>query len=116
MYDITFKNIDFDFVNKVKFYGIKIDFIFNKSKNKDETILNNRKLELIDYPELINIIENQEKPKDKIQQSNFYKSKKLFFANNKTYLSYAAYLENKPVNLDKLDVSQKISDINNINQ
>lgn len=114
MYDITFKNIDFDFVNKVKFYGIKIDFIFNKSKNKDETILNNRKLELIDYPELINIIENQEKPKEEIQQSNFYKSKKLFFANNKTYLSYAAYLEDKPVHLDKLDVNQKISDINNI--
>jgi hypothetical protein len=115
MYDITFKNIDFDFVNKVKFHGIKIDFIFNKSKNKDETILNNRKLELIDYPELINIIESQEKPKEEIKQSNFYKSKKLFFANNKTYLSFAAYLEDKPVHLDKLNVNQKISDIDNIN-
>jgi hypothetical protein len=35
-YNITFNNIDFDFINKVKLLGIKIDFIFNKSKNKDE--------------------------------------------------------------------------------
>ena len=36
------------------------------------------------------------------------------FANNNTYLSKEAYLENKPVNLDKLDVIQNIKDINNI--
>lgn len=113
-YDITFNQIDFNFINKVKFYGIKIDFIFNKSKNEDETILNNKKLELIDYPELINIVEDQIKPKKEIKQCKFYKSKKILFANNNTYLSKAAYLENKPTNLEKIDISQKISDINNI--
>jgi hypothetical protein len=113
-YDITFNKIDFDFINKVKTYGIKINFVFNKSKNKDEQSLNNKKLELIEYQELINIIENQEKPKEQILQSEFYKSQKILFANNNSYLSKAAYLENKPVNLDKIDVSQKISDINNI--
>lgn len=115
MYDITFSDIDFEFINQVKFYGIKIDFVFNKSKNKDESVLNNKKLELIDYPELINIVENQQKPIEQIRQSKFYKSKKILFANNKTYLSYAAYLEDKPVDLNNLNANQKISDINNIN-
>jgi hypothetical protein len=113
-YDITFNKIDFNFINKVKFYGIKIDFIFNKSKNQDEESLNNKKLELIEYPELINIVENQDKPKDQIKQSNFYKSKKILFANSNAYLSKAAYLENKPINLNSLNVSQKLTDINNI--
>jgi hypothetical protein len=113
-YDITFNKIDFNFINKVKFYGIKIDFIFNKSKNQDEQSLNSKKLELIEYPELINIVENQEKPKDQIKQSVFYKSKKILFANNSTYLSKAAYLENKPVDLNKENISQKTSEINNI--
>jgi hypothetical protein len=113
-YDITFNKIDFDFINKVKFYGIKIDFIFNKSKNKDEQSLNNKKLDLIEYQELINTIENQGKPKEQILKSEFYKSQKILFANNNTYISKAAYLENKPVDLNKIDVSQKVSDIKNI--
>jgi hypothetical protein len=113
-YDITFNDIDFEFINKVKFFGININFIFNKSKNTDEIILNNKKLKLIEYPELINIIENEQKPKEEIKQSKIYKSKKILFANNNTYLSKAAYLENKPIDLNKSDFNQKISDINNI--
>ena len=113
-YDITFNNIDFDFINKVKLLGIKIDFIFNKSKNKDESILNNKKLELVEHQEIIHIVEDTQKPTEKIKESAFYKSKKIIFGNNSAYLSKAAYLENKPINLDKLDMAQKISDINNI--
>jgi hypothetical protein len=113
-YDITFKDIDLNFVNKVKSLGMKVDFIFNKSKNKNELVLNNKKLELIDYQEIINIVENTDKPTEEIRESKFYKSKKILFANNNTYLSKAAYLENKPVNLDKIDVAQNIKDINNI--
>ena len=113
-YDITFNDIDLNFVNKVKSLGMKVDFIFNKSKNKNESVLNNKKLELIDYHEIINIVENTDKPTEEIRESKFYKSKKILFANNNTYLSKAAYLENKPVNLDKLDVIQNIKDINNI--
>jgi hypothetical protein len=113
-YDITFNNIDFNFINKVKFFGIKIDFIFNKSKNKNETELNNKKLELIEYPEIINIVEHQEKSKKKIETSQFYKSKKILFADNNTYFSKAAYLENKPVDLNNPNVSQSIKDIINI--
>lgn len=113
-YDITFNDIDLDFVNKIKSLGMKVDFIFNKSKNKNESALDSKKLELIDYQEIINIVENTDKPKEEIKESKFYKSKKILFANNNTYLSKAAYLENKPVNLDKLDVIQNIKDINNI--
>jgi hypothetical protein len=113
-YDITFNNIDFDFINKVKLLGLKIDFIFNKSKNKDESILNNKKLELVEHQEIIHIVEDTQKPTEKIKESAFYKSKKIIFGNNNAYLSKAAYLENKPINLDKLDMTQKISDINNI--
>jgi hypothetical protein len=113
-YDITFNNIDFDFINKVKLLGIKIDFIFNKSKNKDESILNNKKLELVEHQDIIHIVEDTQKPTEKIKESAFYKSKKIIFGNNNAYISKAAYLENKPINLDKLDIAQKISDISNI--
>jgi hypothetical protein len=113
-YDITFKDIDLNFVHKIKLLGIKVDFIFNKSKNKNQSILDNKKLELIDYQEIIHIVENTDRPIEKIKESKFYKSKKILFANNNSYLSKAAYLENKPINLEKLDFIQAIDDIKNI--
>ena len=113
-YDITFKDIDFNFIHKAKMLGIKLDFIFNKSKNQNETILNNRKLDLIDHQEIINIVESPSKPKEQIQKSLFYKSKKILFANNLVYLSKAAYLENKPCDLSETNYTQKIEDIKNI--
>lgn len=113
-YDITFKDLDLNFVNKVKSLGMKVDFIFNKSKNKNESILNSKKLELIDYQEIINIVEDTEKLAKEIKKSKFYKSKKILFANNNMYLSKAAYLENKPVNLEKLNFIQTIDEIKNI--
>jgi len=112
-YDITFNDIDFDFLNKTKTLGIKLDFVFNKSKNQSETVLNNRKLELIEYQEIINVIENTVKPKEEILKSKFYKSKKILFANGNAYLSKAAYLENKPFDINSNAV-QQLSDINNI--
>jgi hypothetical protein len=113
-YDITFKDLDLNFLNKVKSLGMKVDFIFNKSKNKNESALDSKKLELIDYQEIINIVENTGKPTEEIKKSKVYKSNKILFANNNTYLSKAAYLENKPVNLEKLNFIQTIDEINNI--
>lgn len=110
-YDITFNDINFDFINKIKFLGIKIDFVFNKGKNKDENFLNNKKLQLVDYQEIINLIEHQEKAKELIISSKAYKSKKILFANNKTYLSKAAFIEDKPVSTLTF---QNINEINNI--
>jgi hypothetical protein len=113
-YDITFTEIDHNFVNKVKLFGIKIDFIFNKSKNPNETILNNKKLQIIEYPELIHVVEKEDVPQNLIESSQFYKSSKILFGNNNTYLSKAAYLENKPTNLDNIYSSQKIKEIKNL--
>jgi hypothetical protein len=110
-YDITFNDINFDFVNKVKSFGLKLNFIFNKSKNKNDNELNDKKLELVDHPELINIVEYKDKAKDLILSSKAYKSKRIIFANNKTYLSKAAFLENKPVSTLEF---QNLSEIINI--
>jgi hypothetical protein len=113
-YDISHNNIDINFINIVKSLGIKIDFIFHKSEKNNETILNNKKLELLEYQEQINVIENNLNI-GLIKDSQYYKSKKLLFANNNVYLSKAAYIENKPVELTgNTDVYQKLSEINNL--
>ncbi|WP_396275003.1 glycosyltransferase family 9 protein [Hyphomonas sp.] len=113
-YDISSNKIDVNFINSVKFLGIKIDFIFKKSNESNDIDLNNKKLELIEYPEQINIIENSNNI-EMIKDSTFYKSKKLLFASNNVYLSKAAYIENKPVQLTgDINVYQKLSEINNL--
>jgi hypothetical protein len=110
-YDITFNKINFEFVSKIKSLGIKLDFIFNISKNKNDDFLNYQKLQLVDYPEIINIVEHKDKPKDLITSSKAYKNKKVLFANNKTYLSKAAFLEDKPVSTLEF---QNLSEITNL--
>ena len=115
-YDVTNTNIDVDFINKVKAFGLKIDLIFNKTLSTQEEIINNKKLELIEFQEQLNIIDPVDIDEKIIKDSTFYKSKKLLFANNSAYLSKAAYLENKPIELTgDMNLSQKISDIQNTN-
>jgi hypothetical protein len=114
-YDITSTEIDFNFLNELYSLNFKVDFVFNKSKEPNEEILNSKKLQLINNQEVINIIENTNQDfKNLVQSSLFYKSKKLLFADNKIYLSKAGYLENKPITVNDLNVSQKISEIGNI--
>lgn len=114
-YDITSAEIDFNFLNELYSLNFKVDFVFNKSKEPNEEILNSKKLQLINHQEVINIIENTNQDfKNLVQSSLFYKSKKLLFADNKIYLSKAGYLENKPIIVNDLNVSQKISEISNI--
>lgn len=114
-YDITNKNIDTDFIDQVRSFGIKIDFIFHELPDGNKEALNQKKLDLIEYQEPINVIEYPNKDFNLIKNSIFYRSKKLLFANNNVYLSKAAYLENKPIELNaNLDISQQISDIANL--
>jgi tmRNA-binding protein len=114
-YDITTTEIDFNFLKELYSLNFKVDFVFNKSKEPNEEILNSKKLQLINHQEVINIIENTNQDfKNLVQLSLFYKSKKLLFADNKIYLSKAGYLENKPITVNDLNVSQKISEISNI--
>jgi hypothetical protein len=114
-YDITFQNIDFEFIKKTKILGIKLEFIFHKTSDASNDLLNHKKLELIEYPELINVVENSLKPIDEIKTSSYYKSRKIIFANNNIYLSKAAFLENKPAQFTNiLDTYQDLKEIKNI--
>jgi hypothetical protein len=114
-YDITNKNIDTDFIDQVRSFGIKIDFIFHELPDGNKETLNQKKLDLIEYQEPINVIEYPNKDFNLIKNSTFYRSKKLLFANNNVYLSKEAYLENKSIELNaNLDISQQISDIANL--
>jgi hypothetical protein len=112
-YDITNTDIDFNFINKTKILGFKLQFVFQKTEDNHE-ILNNKKLELNDHPEIINLIEFETVSKEIIKNNTFYKNKKIIFANNNVYLSKAAYLQNKPVIIDgNFNFEQSLNDLNN---
>jgi hypothetical protein len=98
-YNIT-KNIDFNFIKELNFYGFNYLCIFDFDNN--EEILNQRKLELIEYPQIIEVVQ---KPKLNIDYKNnlFYKSNKLLFSNGKAYISKLAENNNTPIlNLNEL--------------
>jgi hypothetical protein len=82
-YNIT-NNIDFNFIKELNFYGFNYLCVFDLENNED--ILNQRKLELIEYPHIIEVVQ---KPKLNIEYKKnlFYKSNKLLFSNNKAYTS-----------------------------
>jgi hypothetical protein len=99
-YDIT-DNIDLDFIKTLNLCGLKYVLLFKQDNN--ESILNNRKLDIIDYQDNIQIINNPKLNID-ITPNTFYKSNKFLFSRNKLYLSRAAHLEdlnssdlNKPI-------------------
>jgi len=112
-YNIT-KEINMNFVNDLKFFGGKVIFIFDINKSTKE-VLDQRKYDLIDYQQIIQIVENKapEISVDDLKNCK-YKSSKFLIGNNQVYLSKAAYLEDKPVKDFTLDKSQDLQDINNI--
>jgi hypothetical protein len=107
-YDVT-ENINNDFLNFLNISGFKYFLIFNKNKNNDD-ILNQRKFETIDCVQPIQIYEDI-KINIEITEKTFYKSKKIIIANNKQYISKAAYLEDKPIEPGKPSI-QYLNDIN----
>jgi Glycosyltransferase family 9 (heptosyltransferase) len=113
IYDVT-ESIDVNFVKKCFYMGFKLACIFNSQSQQDDSVLNSRKLDLIDYCHLDvykNIPDNFNKSllnKDTTK----YKTNKILVANHKVYLSKAAYLEDKPIDPNILE--QKISDIDNL--
>jgi hypothetical protein len=110
-YDIT-ENIDLEFINEANFLGFKLSCIFNLNKN--EEILNQRKLDLIDCPQSVEVIDINSKIDFEINDETYYKSNKLLIANNEFFLSKTAYEENKPVPHNNKPFIQKLSDIKNI--
>lgn len=110
-YDIT-ENIDIEFINELNFYGFKFILIFNESENNTD-ILNNRKFELIDIPQNIEIVNKNTNLDIDIKENTFYKSFKFIFKNNKVYNSKSASIQDIPLsNIQNIDEIQilKIKD------
>jgi len=105
-YDIT-DNIDLDFIKTLNSYGLKYVLLFKQDNN--ESILNNRKLDIIDYQDNIQIINNPKLNID-IASNTFYKSNKFLFSRNKLYLSRAAHLED----LNSSDLNNPIQSLSEI--
>ena len=102
-YDIT-DNIDLDFVKALNLCGLKYVLLFKQNDN--ESILNNRKLDMIDYQDNIQIINSQTLNLE-ITANTFYKSNKFLFSKNKVYLSRAAHLED----LHSTDINNPIQSL-----
>jgi len=109
IYDIT-KNFNVDFAKNLFNLGFKFTFIFKK-KNDNNKTLEERKLELIDFPQFIEVIEPVDPKVNPDQKNLFYKSNKILFANGKPYLSKSAQEEDSPI----LDLSKpKIQSLNKL--
>jgi len=91
-YDVT-KELNIEFLNNLNILGVKTFLVFHLNE-KNESELNSRKIDIIDYPLNIEIIKRN---KINIESSSTYKSSKLLFANNKIYLSKTAKLNDKPI-------------------
>ena len=111
-YDIT-NDINLEFIKQLSNLGFKYSLIFYLSDNED--ILNSRKLECIDFPFNINVINENNKLDIQIHKNTFYKSKKIIIFNNKTYLSKAAQEEDLPVDIKNDFLIQNLNDIKNLN-
>ena len=110
-YNIT-EGIDLQFLNQLSFLGSNHSLLFYLSNNED--ILNQRKLECVDLPLNINIIQKNQKLDFNIDENTFYKSKKIILFDNKTYISKSAQESDKPIDINSNLLVQKISDIKNI--
>lgn len=111
-YDIT-NNLDIDFINEANLLGFKLSCIFNLKNN--EEILSQRKIDLIDSPQSVEVIEIKPNIDLNLQENTYYKSNKLLIANNQLFLSKTAYLENNPLMNQNQPLMQKISEIKNLN-
>ncbi len=97
-YNIT-KSIDINFINYLTIGGFKYFLIFHKNDFNND-VLDKRKYETIDFIQPIQTYEDT-KLDLKIEKNTFYKSSKIIIANNKQYISRAAQLEDKPIEIGK---------------
>ena len=110
-YNIT-DSLDLKFVQNLSYLGFNYSLIFDSLDN--EEILNKRKVECIDFPFNIDVIKETVKPDIVINDNTFYKSNKFIIYNNKTYLSKAAQESDKPIDINNSNLTQKLTEINNI--
>lgn len=107
IYDVT-HSIDVNFIEKLTFLGINNTCIFKIYESSTEE-LNNRKEQIIDLPQIIEQI-NLPKVDINLSADNlYYRTNKLFIANNQLFLGKQAYLNNTPIEGNNF---QKISNTN----
>lgn len=111
-YNIT-KSINKDFIKEANSFGFKLACIFDKKDNNSE-ILNERKFELIDFPQTVEVIESNVDFNINIEDNTFYKSNKILIANNQFYLSSQSYKENKPIDMNTNTYLQPLKEISDI--
>jgi hypothetical protein len=95
IYDVT-HGIDINFIEKLTFFGINNSCIFKINESSIQK-LNNRKEQIIDFPQIIETIET---PKFNINLSSenlYYRTNKIFIANNKMFFGKQSYLNDTPI-------------------
>jgi hypothetical protein len=101
IYDVT-ENIDLNFVSALNQNAIKNNLIFKHStENFDaENIYKKRQLELVDFPNLIELIKIHDFNFNEIdKQKTIFRTNKIFVHNNKLFTSRLAQIENQPSEL-----------------
>jgi hypothetical protein len=109
-YDVS-TNLDLEFIKTLEILGLKYSLIFNKNGEEDNSLIQQRKFELIDLQETLQII-NHKKININFTENTYYKSSKILFSKNKIYLSRAAQLEDLPIS-DINNTTQSFKDIKN---
>jgi len=107
IYDVTY-SIDVNFIEKLTFLGINNTCIFKIYESSAEE-LNNRKEQIIDLPQIIEQITLPKVDIDLSAENLYYRTNKLFIANNQLFLGKQAYLNNTPIEGNNF---QKISNNN----
>jgi hypothetical protein len=110
-YNIT-QNLNLEFLNQLSTLFPNFTPIFYLLDNED--LLNQRKLECIDFPFNIHVVKQNNKLNVAINEKTFYKSKKIILFDNKTYLSKAAQESDKPTNINDGLMIQSFADIKNL--
>lgn len=111
-YNIT-NNINKEFINEANVLGFKLICVFDLKDDNAET-LNQRKFDLIDFPQNVEVIELKTSFDFKAEENTYYRSNKILIANNQFYLSRQGFKENKPVDINTEIVCQPLKDIQNL--
>ena len=106
------------FIENLKKTGVVCKFLFHEDVENDKEKVNNLKLELIDYCQIYeqeNKKITKEQEVDILKQKNslsFYKSSRLIYSRNATFLSEAAFREKKETH----SFYQKLNELKNLDE
>ena len=107
IYDVT-DGIDINFIEKLTFFGVNNSCIFKIGESSIEE-LNNRKEQIIDFPQIIETIETPKLDINLSSDNIYYRTNKVFIANNKTFFGKQSYLNDCPIESNNF---QKINNTN----